>query len=319
VSFPLLIVVGSSVAGIAPIAGFVLLYFLLWALFYAILPGIRRGARLAVATFTGLSSRYTRLNGWAMSAGKRITPFRAYLPVGLVVLVGVLLTAWLGDAFADLAQMVHTKSTALGNLDSRVHAWSITERNAASTAFFTAATLLGSPVGMGGIAIIIAIALAIRHRYRWAIYLVATAGTGALLNLELKNHFARARPDVVEMLRRANGYSFPSGHAMGTTVVVGALTYLAMRSSREWRTKAAAMALGCCVILAVSLSRVYLGVHWFSDVVAGMAAGATCVIVMTMAYETLRRVQIIQGPASPTQHGEQRGDVILRSDSDEGS
>src|SRR5437870_5881144 len=87
---------------------------------------------------------------------------------------------------------------------------------------------------------------------------------GALLLMELKRYFARARPDLAEALRRASGYSFPSGHAMGSTIVFGALGYLALRSQRTWRTKAAALAAAVTLIITIALSRVYLGVHWIS-------------------------------------------------------
>src|SRR6185436_286450 len=133
------------------------------------------------------------------------------------------------------------------------------------------------PVGVGVIAVIAMIALVIRKRYRWLIYLAVTAGGGALLNLELKRYFERARPDVAEMLRRAHGYSFPSGHAMGSTVVFGALSYLAFRTAVHWRWKTASLALGVTLILAVALSRVYLGAHWISDVAAGIACGSAWV------------------------------------------
>ena len=119
-------------------------------------------------------------------------------------------------------------------------------------------------------------------------------GGGALLNEALKLYFARARPDIAEMLRQAQGYSFPSGHAMGSTVVFGALSYLAFRTATQWRWKAAAVALGATIVLAVSLSRVYLGVHWISDVVAGIAAGTLWVVISTMAYETMRRIRLLR-------------------------
>jgi len=156
-------------------------------------------------------------------------------------------------------------------------------------------TYIGSPVGMAVIAVAAAIALALTRRWRWILYLAVTAGGGSLLNMELKRYFARARPDVAEMLRRATGYSFPSGHAMGSTVVLLALSYLAFRTATHWRWKAACLALAWTLITAISLSRVYLGVHWISDVAAGVTAGALWVGVTPLAYETLRRIRMLRG------------------------
>src|SRR5207253_1428631 len=62
----------------------------------------------------------------------------------------------------------------------------------------------------------------------------------------------------------------------------------------RWSAKAAALALGITLIIAVSLSRVYLGVHWISDVVAGIAVGTLWVAITTMAYETVRRLRLLR-------------------------
>jgi len=128
-------------------------------------------------------------------------------------------------------------------------------------------------------------------RWRWVAYLAVTVVGGGLLNLELKRYFARARPAVAEMLRRAHGYSFPSGHAMGSAVVFAALAYLAYRAAKSWSAAAAAIAAGATLIVSVALSRVYLGVHWVSDVAAGITAGLLWVTSTTVAYETARRIR----------------------------
>ena len=122
---------------------------------------------------------------------------------------------------------------------------------------------------------------------------------GGLIDSELKRFFARARPGVAEMLRHASGYSFPSGHAMGSTVLFASLSYLAIRTLPRWRWKSAAMALGATFIVFVSLSRVYLGVHWISDVGAGITAGLLWTTMTTVAYETSRRIRLIRARRKP--------------------
>src|SRR5207253_8255002 len=134
-------------------------------------------------------------------------------------------------------------------------------------------TTIGSPLGLAVLMTIVGIVLAFLRRWRWVAYLAFTFGGGELLDVELKAYFARARPAVAEALRRAQGYSFPSGHAMGSAVAFGALSYLAFRTAVGWKWKTAALALGVTLILAVALSRVYLGAHWISDVAAGIACG----------------------------------------------
>lgn len=268
-------------------AAFVVLFLLLWAGFYASLPGIWRGLQFLASRAASLTRRWKR----GERAYGYVTRFRDFWPVLLIVIAGGLVTMFLGDFFMDLGALVQGKSTVLTKIDSSVLTWVIGERSAAATSFFLVMTMIGGPVGMAIIVVVAAVVLAIRKNWAWLSYLAITAGGGALLNLELKHHFARARPDLAEAIRRAGGYSFPSGHAMGSTVALGALAYLAIRLAWQWRWKAAALALAVSLVLAVAMSRVYLGVHWLSDVGAGISAGTVWVLVTTVAYETFRRIR----------------------------
>jgi membrane-associated phospholipid phosphatase len=255
--------------------GFLLLFLLLWLLFRAVGPLMQR--TLAVV-------------------GKRTASFRYrdYMPVVVVLAAGVFGTAFAADQFLDLAELVQGQSTVLQRVDAGVHGWARDQRSEGATLFFMAFTHLGSPVGL---AIIIAIVMGFhaKHgRYRWAGYLLFTTGVGALLVVWLKVLFSRARPDLADAIRSAHGFSFPSGHAMGTTIVFGALSYLVLRAQQPWKYRAAGLAGATCVILAVSLSRVYLGVHWISDIGAGISAGLLWVLVTTVAYESFRRIRMIR-------------------------
>ncbi|MEO6259484.1 MAG: phosphatase PAP2 family protein [Thermoanaerobaculia bacterium] len=269
------------------IAGFVLLFLILWAIFYASLPALRHLGRVAAA----FAARFTRVERIFTSVQKR---FRNYIPVAVIVVAGALLTAWVGHMFLDLALLVHSKSTALEQVDTNIHDWAVTRRGGEATMFFVAMTILGGPVGLAVLLTSVAVLLAVKHRWRWLTYLAVTAVGGALLNLGLKQYFARSRPAVAEMLRRAHGYSFPSGHAMGSAVAFSALAYLAMRSARGWPVKAAILSLALTLTAAVALSRVYLGVHWLSDVGAGVTAGLVWASSTTIAYETLRRIRMLR-------------------------
>lgn len=95
------------------------------------------------------------------------------------------------------------------------------------------------------------------------------------LNWVLKQMMGRPRPDsdVVNVLASAGGLSFPSGHAMGAAWFFGLLSLLAVAHARERRRAACGAAVCAAVILLVGLSRVYLGVHWASDVLGGWASG----------------------------------------------
>ncbi len=265
-------------------ATFISVFLILWAVLYAAMPAVRWAGR----RLTQLTAQSERIEQFVAKHRER---FASYLPVLVIIAAGALITAWAGDGFLDLAENVREKSPALQKIDVRIHDWTVSHRQATDTAFFGLMSTIGGPAGIAVVVGLVSIALAVLRRWRWVIYLLVTTGGGGLLNMELKRYFARARPAVAEMLRQAHGYSFPSGHAMESAVAFGALAYLAYRAARSWAWAAAALAFGTTFVLAVALSRVYLGVHWISDVAAGVTAGLVWVITTTVAYETMRRIQ----------------------------
>lgn len=227
---------------------------------------------------------------------KRTASFRYgdYVVVFALVAVGLAVTIVSANGFLDIAEEVHEQNPELQQFDARIHRWAELERSSGATTFFTVTTNMGSPVGLALIVAIVAIPLLVNGRYRWAAYLLLTTGIGALLVIQLKVYFARARPDLAVALRHAQGYSFPSGHAMGTTICCLALSYLAVRTKTSRRLKAAALAALTTFALAVSFSRIYLGVHWVSDVGAGLVVGTLWVTITTVAYETVRRIRMVR-------------------------
>lgn len=257
------------------ILAFAAVFLLLWGLVFAIGPLLER-----------LLGR----------AAHRLASFRYYdyLPVFGLLAAGIFVSVSAGDAFLDVAERVQENSPRLHAIDAEVHQWAARTRTPGATLFLTTMTIIGTPVGLLVILAIVVALLAARQRWRWAAYLIITCGLGGLVNLELKRYFARARPELAEALRQAHGYSFPSGHAMGSTIVFGALAYLAFRVLHRWRHRAAAIALAATLILSISISRIYLGVHWVSDVGAGIAAGLVWLLSATVAYETFRRIRLIR-------------------------
>ncbi|HEY0142456.1 MAG TPA: phosphatase PAP2 family protein [Thermoanaerobaculia bacterium] len=257
------------------IVGFLALFLLLWVVFYAVGPRLER-----------LLAR----------SGQRLARFRYrdYLPVVVVVIIGIGVTATAGDAFLDLAEGVTAKSPAIAEADARAYQWARTTHSSGATLFFTVMTIIGTPAGLAVIAALCSIYLFVNKRWRWAAYLFLTGSIGGLLNLQLKSYFARARPELAQALRDAHGYSFPSGHAMGSTVVFGALAYLTFRILHRWRPRAAALSLCCTFIVSICVSRIYLGVHWISDIGAGVAAGLVWLITATVAYEGFRRIRLVR-------------------------
>ena len=254
---------------------FLLLFFVFWLVFLAVEPAIEHGLK--------------RTAHWTAKFR-----YRDYLPVAILLGAGVAATVFAGDALLDIAQLLHADSPMLREIDRETHEWARYTRTPGATLFFTTMTIIGTPGPLAVLLAIVAAILIVKKRWRWVMYLAFTSGVGGVLNLLMKSYFERTRPELAEALRHASGYSFPSGHAMGSTVVFGALAYLALRTLPRWRWRAAALALALTIILAIASSRIYLGVHGISDVGAGLAAGLIWIITTTVAYETFRRIRMIR-------------------------
>lgn len=134
-----------------------------------------------------------------------------------------------------------------------------------------------------GIALLVTVALG---GPRPAGYLLAVATVGVIARTVLKMAIARPRPteDLVRVMDIRDGYSFPSGHVMLYVVLLGSLYFLLYSSSLSGRTIRLLQAIITITLALAGLSRVYLGLHWMSDVLAGYIFGAALVAVAAWAW-----------------------------------
>ena len=145
-------------------------------------------------------------------------------------------------------------------------------RNNTGLEAFNLVTYLGG-LGCLAAAIVAAIAL-LRARRALDATLVAVVFVGAeALNRVLKVAFHRPRPELG--LVQLDTYSYPSGHAMSAAAVYATIAYLLWQTTTSWRARAAITLAAAAIITLVSFSRLYLGVHYLSDVLGGITAGAT--------------------------------------------
>lgn len=154
---------------------------------------------------------------------------------------------------------------------------------------FTVISLLGRLEALATVTAVVAIVLVTSGKRLLAGAWVAANAGGALLNLALKNVFERTRPEFADAALAASSWSFPSGHAMGTFVMCGLGSYLLLRDRPSWTVAAFVIAASLAWCLVMGFSRLYLGVHFASDVVAGAIAGAAWVAVCVSALEAVRR------------------------------
>jgi undecaprenyl-diphosphatase len=226
------------------------------------------------------------------------------LALGLAAAVG------LGVPFLLLALLVRDNWSPLIQLDTsvanRMHAialddnWLVTLLKAISDVF--------DPITFRVVTTALAVLLFWRGRRRLAIWTLVTIWGAALLGVLLKVVVDRARPDLVDAVATAPGRSFPSGHALTSTVGCAVLLLLVTPLlGRRWRIVAIAAAI--LIPLVVAFARVGLGVHYLSDVVAGELLGLGWVVLTAVAFEAWRR-DVGLPPSTPTEAEPELGEDV---------
>lgn len=156
-------------------------------------------------------------------------------------------------------------------------------------------TALGSTTVLICVALAAAGQLALRRKWRTILFLAVTIGGGLLLNSLMKIGFDRPRPDLVPHNTSVYTASFPSGHAMLSAVVYLSLGALLMRLESRRRLRIYIMSVAVFLTFMVGLSRIYLGVHWPSDVLAGWLGGATWALFCWLAAGCLQQRGQMEG------------------------
>lgn len=140
----------------------------------------------------------------------------------------------------------------------------------------TVITHMGDFIVQTAVTIFIVLMLFVLKKWRTALWYGLTVLFGAgILNGAIKELFARARPSQIQPLVEIGGYSFPSGHSMGSVIVYGGLLFLIFRALRSPQLKFIVSLLIFFLILGIGLSRIYLGVHFPTDVIGGFSLGFT--------------------------------------------
>ena len=210
---------------------------------------------------------------------------RARLHFGVHTLLVFAATVVLGVPFALLVVLVHERHDWLQTLDQRV-ADNLHDFGRHHPAFVTTmrvASDVGAP-GMWWIPVVAAALLLWRRgAKRPAAFAIVALGGSWLLNRLVKGAVDRTRPHLTDPFGHPGGASFPSGHAQAVTVACGVLLILAWPYLRRRGRWIAACVAGLAVV-AVSFSRVALGVHYLSDVVAAAVLGLAWLLLMTAAF-----------------------------------
>lgn len=142
------------------------------------------------------------------------------------------------------------------------------------------------------------------RKHTTALLVAVAVSSGALLSGGLKDLFVRARPDVVPGLVQVSSASFPSGHALNSAMVYLTLATLLARSQQSGRVRIYLLSVAIVLTLLVGISRIFLGVHWPSDVIAGWSVGAVWAVVWSLIGKCLQNRRKIEAPNVPADEPE---------------
>jgi len=209
----------------------------------------------------------------------------AYTVFGIFLLSGTAIAIGCTWAFSELAQHVRRGTTQ--PFDDAVMHWIANHQNPLVQSAMLEVTALGTGTVVAMIVFIAGLFLWLnQHKHSAILLIVATLG-GMVLDNFLKIGFDRPRPQIFKWGTYAVSSSFPSGHAMSSVIVYGTVAYLAARLQRNVASRVATMTFAAVIIVLICCSRLYLGVHFPSDVLAGVTIGlawaAFCMAVLEAA------------------------------------
>lgn len=189
----------------------------------------------------------------------------------LLVFIGLLLPLW---GFAELADEIHEQEAIVFDVPVLEYAHGLA--GSGLDRFFVLISQLGYLYGVVPVDIALVLALTAYRRFREASFAAIALGGSGLLNIAAKQFFARERPSLWESIAPEHNYSFPSGHAMGSMTL--AVTVILLSWPTRWRWPV--LAVMAPFVVLVGFSRLYLGVHYPSDILAGWAVATAWVVAV---------------------------------------
>jgi membrane-associated phospholipid phosphatase len=231
-------------------------------------------------------SRWRRWLAWQLAFIRARLDPDSYLGLQLTVGAAVLIGA--GWLFGGVAEDVLT-AAPLVRLDAELAQWLHRHASPAVTRFMLSVSSLHGTVAIVSLASLIGVGLARKRAWYWLATLVAAVPGGMLVNVMMKLAFHRARPSFDDPIVTLTSYSFPSGHVAGATLFYGFLLALLASRTSSWLARCALGVLALAMISLVALSRMYLGAHYLSDVLAAFAEGVAWLTLCVVGFHTYSR------------------------------
>ena len=205
-----------------------------------------------------------------------------HLTIGMIVIV---LTCW---CFTEIAEGIHAEGT-LALWDARAAEFVQTHATPVMTNVAKIVSLSGSVAFLAVGCVCAAIVFIRKGWFDALLGLVLTMAGGGLLNTLLKHFFARQRPVYDGRLVDLSTFAFPSGHTMGATLFYTFLAAVVAHGLSSRGARALAFACAAAIVVLIGATRIYLGAHFFTDVIGAIVAGLAWLAFCWTAVETLRK------------------------------
>jgi membrane-associated phospholipid phosphatase len=179
-----------------------------------------------------------------------------------------------------------TESDGVAGLDQPLLEAAVRARSPILDSLVTGYTNVAGPVGMPILALVAAVTLSLWRKSWTPAILVAAAGAGSLLmTLAGKDIIGRHRPPLIDAVPPYEySPSFPSGHTLNAIVIAGIIAYLLVLREQSTHARVITIGLASLFALTIGLTRVFLGHHWFTDVLAGWALGGAWLAIVITAH-----------------------------------
>lgn len=215
--------------------------------------------------------------------------------LGLHFTLGVsllMVAAWL---FGEVAEEMVEGDTQ--HVDTAVSRWFEVNHIAWVTRFMFFITEWHSAAGILAMTALLAVHFWRKREHYWLLAMLLAIPGGMAVNVMLKHSFQRARPVFETPLVELTTYSFPSGHAASSTLFYGFVAAYLLVRVVGWRQRLGIVAAALLMVLLVGASRVYLGAHYPTDILAAMCSGLAWLAICITGVSTFRRRRALQGRA----------------------
>ncbi len=234
--------------------------------------------------------------------------------------VGLAVVCVCGALIATLVDDVSERD-GVTVVDRRLLDWVLEHRTSAWTTVFRTVTHLGDPLVIVALTAVVSIALIVCRKFHLGVLMILATSGAAVASSVTKQALDRVRPPTALWLGQAWGPSFPSGHATQSVACYGAIAVIGFVLVRSTAWRALLFVSAAAIALMVGTSRIYLAVHWFSDVVCGWAIGSLWLATLVLAGWATPRLRTVWlgRPIRPDRESSPPSAALPNSDLESGS